>query len=89
MQTAKEIHKGIDYEFLFIEGIVYVLKDNVFTYILKPVEKGWDCNCKSGYWRKYCWHEDFCKENFIKDSSPAQSWIEKIEEEYILNWLTK
>ena len=51
-------HNNISYEFRLLEvvGVVEVIKDGKFTYLITPQRKRLACNCPAGTYRHSCWH---------------------------------
>lgn len=51
-------HNGIKYVFEYFESTdeILVLKNNVLTYEINRTNRGWECNCPSFKYKRWCWH---------------------------------
>lgn len=84
MKIWETKHKNLTYRFELYEstGEVFVFKDNASkpTYILTHSRNGnWLCDCPSGHYNKYCWHEDEIPLVLLQPSI-AEPWAEWAEE---------
>ena len=81
-------HNGLTYRFELLEstGEVCVFKgetEEPTYHLIRSRDGGWLCDCLSGYYRKYCWHEDEMP-LVLSQPSITEPWADWAEEAAIM-----